>query len=427
MLTKFRELIFYGNDSDITNALYKDFLLNEENVFVFSDTEPTLNLEIPIRPLEELANTTALNEKSIYVLTSCTTALRDALLRCVPLDAKISATGLDSHSSRTPLVLISPPKAGSHLLITLVGSFGYQAGRILPFNPLGGHWYTLDYDSIHTSAQDYFFYRNNRGNNYGGRLEAFERCLGVAMYRHPRDIIKSRLNYNFDPQNAVMGRYMEGATRRAQCESLLDENSVFRDIGRELADFTNWAKFPNVIPIAYEEFCSQEPEDTSPLDIVWELQLHLQIGGRPNVYLEKSLGNSPTFSTGQVFAPDEDVDALSDVLTKKCRYYMDALGYESSSPYSDYFRKARQRVFSTQDNRPVDLPIRIENTNLFAIYYQDKAFYAACLSKEGTDFLQSLGVDMPYTLQSENLEDLLFKVRMIETGQKFPVPANFKP
>ena len=106
---------------------------------------------------------------------------------------------------------------------------------------------------------------------------------------------------------------------------------------------------------------------------------------------------------------------------------MDALGYESSSPYSDYFRKARQRVFSTQDNRPVDLPIRIENTNLFAIYYQDKAFYAACLSKEGTEFLQSLGVDMPYRLQSENLEDLLFKVRMIETGQKFPVPANFKP
>jgi len=424
-LTKFRELNFYTDESAISDALCKDFLLNEGNVCVFSDTKTALNFEIPISPLDKLDDNIALAGKSIYIITNNIAALREALLRCVPLNARISALALDSHSSRTPLVLISPPKAGSHLLITLVGSFGYQAGRILPFNPLGGHWYTLDYDSIHTSAQDYFFYRNNRGNNYGGRLDAFERCLGVAMYRHPRDILKSRLNYNFNPQNAVMGRYMEGATRYAQCKALLDENSVFRDIGGELADFVNWARFPNVIPISYEEFCTHEPEDTSPVDIVWELQLHLQIGGRPSVYLEKSLGNSPTFSTGQVFAPDEDVDAHSDKLSEKCRYYMEALGYEANSPYSDYFRKARQRVFDTQDNRPVDLPIRIENTNFFAIYYQDKAFYAECMSKEGAEFLQTLDVDMPYRLQSDNLEDLLFKVRMIETGQKFPVPANF--
>ena len=113
-MTRFRELNFYTDESAISNALYKDFLLNEENVFVFSDTEPALNLEIPISPLDELNDNVALAEKSIYILTSNTAALREALLRCVPLNARISALAMDSHSSRPPLVLISPPKAGSH-------------------------------------------------------------------------------------------------------------------------------------------------------------------------------------------------------------------------------------------------------------------------------------------------------------------------
>ena len=69
-MTRFRELKFYTDESAISDALYKDFLLNEGNVCVFSDTETALNLEFPISPLDELDDNIALAEKSIYILTN---------------------------------------------------------------------------------------------------------------------------------------------------------------------------------------------------------------------------------------------------------------------------------------------------------------------------------------------------------------------
>jgi hypothetical protein len=271
------------------------------------------------------------------------------------------------------IVVISPPKSGTHLLLKLVENFGYTRGGILPLQPKNKYFYTLDYDSPHTSCNNFFRNKNIQGDIYGGRLSAFNSCSVVAMFRHPRDVFKSALNYNFDPKNTVFGNYLNGSSRQEMAEALINPESLVGDLPYVLNDMANWIHFPNVLAFAFEEFVDENSKfDSQP---VWEMMLHLQVEGDPVEIMEKSFGKSDTFAQGSVFSDDVDIDRISKSIYQSCDYYMKSLGYIESSPMSIFFRKQRVKVKLPIDVRPVDRAIRIDNNNNFNLVYLNKKYH----------------------------------------------------
>lgn len=308
-----------------------------------------------------------LNVHGANDLASCLVRLGNS-----PLEV-IAVRGGD-HFASQPLVLLSLPKAGSHFLISLAEAFGYEAGGILPFDPAGGRWYSLDHESIHTSCRAYFLDKNTHGEFYGGRLTRFDSCRAIACFRHPRDIVRSRLDYNFDRANTVMGCYMSGRSRADKVNALLDPRALFGDFGAELSDFANWVDFPNVIPVGYEEL---RGSDLVPGWLsAWQLQLHLQVAGDPRVYWERAFGKSDTFRGGDVFSPDTDVDPLLGEIGRIAADYMKRLGYSVADPWPG--RLAELRAGPRLPVVPVfpGVPVRITDTPNFHVQYLQGEFRA---------------------------------------------------
>ncbi|WP_420547897.1 hypothetical protein [Curvivirga sp.] len=324
----------------------------------------------------------------------------------------------DEAHQKEPVFLISPPKAGSHLLISLMTAFGYLHGGALPTTPKYGKWYNLEHDSIHTLASEFFYNRNIQGYSYGGRLSAFNNCLGVVMYRHPRDILKSRLSYYFDPERSIMGRFMEQESRIKKLEALLDPNSIFGDMGQELADFVNWIHFPNIIPVSFEEFSPIKHSKHYHLDLIWELQLALCVPGKPSEYFRQAYGKSDTFNDGAIFPDDADIQQVLPELYEKCRYYMSNLGYNDSSPYSDVIPNSRLKRTSIHDYRPKDTSIQIEALFEHNILYRNKRYYALKYGHPNETFIDEHQKDPQKYFQSDRLEETKLFLQINEVTKR---------
>ena len=349
------------------------------------------------------------DHKRIFFFVEDAESLANCLIRLVDIPCEATAIKSDHHGGNRSLVLVSPPKAGSHFVISIVEAFGFGHGGQLPMNPKPGHWYSLDHPSIHTSCASYFMKKNNEGDFYGGRLRGFDNCSGIVCYRHPRDIVRSRLNYNFDPRNTIMGRYMHDATRRQKAESLLDPDSIFGDLGRELVDYANWLEFPNMIPVSFEELRGTGADDDGGWRAIWDLQLHLQIGGNPEQYWRQAFGNSDTFRSGAVLRSDPDVDPLADRITDLCSAYMARLGYSPADPSPTRPKEIRRTVRLPEDFRPKDIPITVLDTSLFNIYFLNGQFYA----------VSRYGETPRFELVSDEVDDLIAEVLSIENEIKF--------
>lgn len=405
-----RKLLFYGHKDEIVKKLESSYTNINIAVFYEGDVDDVQYDTFQIS--EWLSSDINLSKYDVLAFTTSNPGLlKDAFSKIFYFQGHVLALRTELHWYRNPLVVISPPKSGTHLLLKLVENFGYKEGGILPVNPECGKWYSLDAVSVHTSAQEYFRRKNIRGDLYGGRLNAFNTCRGLVMYRHPRDVFRSALNYNFDPNNTIFGCYMNGFGRKEKLKALLEPKSIVGDLGEILNDMANWAFFPNIATLGFEEFVESGRPSADP---VWQIQLLFHIEGDPEDILDRSHGKSDTFREGKVFAPDEDIDLEAGSIYDVTRYYMTQLGYTPDERSTDYFYKKRLQGISTKDYRPVDKPIKVMQTENYILWYLNKVFYARNRHYSETFCRVVSHVNSSFYMEDARLEVILLKVKLCE-------------
>lgn len=347
--------------------------------------------------------------KTVIVVATTAGHQALALASLADIPCATMAVRSDLHWTRVPLVIVSPPKAGSHLASSIAEAFGYVRSGPLPYDPKGGHWYTLDYESMHTSARDYFTKRNNRGDIFGGRLQPFSQCRVLVMTRHPRDILRSRLDFNFDPTNTVFGRYMEGASRAEKLAELTDPGGLFGDFADEINDYASWLRFPNAIPIGFEELQSNP-------GLVWQLQLLLQADGATEDHIDAAFGHSATYRNANVFGDHPDIDAAIAPIWPRLKRYTDGAGYRADSPLPTLLAERRTTVPSLSNHIPQDRLIDVETLGDLKIVWARDRFYAYPSAFTENDFVKLYSESPNRLLNGTDIEWLRGTARSLRTA-----------
>lgn len=215
---------------------------------------------------------------------------------------KVLAPVTDRHWSRQPLFLVSIPKAGTHLLYSLVEVMGYGPGIEFSDFPDPGKWYCLEYSNSHTSARD-FFIDSVRRAPFGNRHHPFMASPTAFIYRNPLDILVSEANYYHRDGKTAFAGYLSQLTLEQRIERLIDDRWLLGSIRDRVGQFIRWLEFPNVIPISFEELIgpagggSRKEQE----NLIWSLQLKLQVPGDPGDIADKVFNpDSPTFFQGQI-------------------------------------------------------------------------------------------------------------------------------
>lgn len=259
-------------------------------------------------------------------------SLGDALLRHVDArDAAIVAPIGVSHSSRLPLFLISVPKAGTHLLYELARALGYGDGVVCPDAPRGGTWYCIEYSNSHTTARD-FLVDTTRRSPFGNKHHPFFRSPALFIYRNPLDVLVSEANWFHEPRNSPLAGYLSGLDHRSRLLRLADDPWLLGTIRDRVGAFIPWLDFPNVIPLSFEELVGARGggSDEVQLDLIWSIQLKLQVGGRPEDIARRVFNpESPTFAEGRVGGwMRHRTPELEERLRRLSPDYLRAFGFE---------------------------------------------------------------------------------------------------
>lgn len=361
-----RELRFFSCDS------FKEEIAKDNNKLVFSDKlGSALPGSILINSFSEFKNNLSMIENNDYCVYL---DFEDKGLLCNCMTALFVFDGVvnvNETKVMLPVTLISPPKSGTHFLLTLFESFGYEKGGVLGANLDHGKWYNVHGDSIHSTCCDYFRVKNIRGDFHGGRLCSFNELWSIALFRDPLDVYKSALNYNFDSKNTYFGNFLFNESRRVKLDFLLDSNSVAGDLADVLNDMANWFHFPNVIPISYEELV-----DHRSVQAVWFIQLLLCIPGKPSSYIKQSYGKGDTFRTGAKGVLDEDVNNRKEDILQSVSYFNKTLGYHLVDSEDSFIKQKRESLaHKIVPSMPLDQSIEIKRSKDFmAVFHNKKIF-----------------------------------------------------
>ena len=206
------------------------------------------------------------------------------------------------HFTQLPLWLISIPKAGTHLMLTLVEAFGYKMNFHYRELPQAGGAYYLEYSNAHTMARD-FFVDSVRRAPFGNRHHPFPRFPALFIYRNPLDILVSEARYYHKDGRTIFAGYFRGMSLHERLERLIDDPWFLGTIRDRVGGFSPWLEMPNVIPISFEELIG--PQGGGELrvqeDLIWSLQLKLQVPGRTDALCGSVFNSSsPTFNKGHV-------------------------------------------------------------------------------------------------------------------------------
>ncbi|HXF65822.1 MAG TPA: hypothetical protein VNK67_03855 [Burkholderiales bacterium] len=266
-----------------------------------------------------------------------------------------------------PLFLISIPKAGTHLLYSLAGAFGYHAGIVCPEWPRPRHWYCLEYSNSHTRATD-FFIDSVRRSPFGNRHHPFATSPALFIYRNPLDILVSEANYYHRDGNAIFGGYLANRSFEERLLTLIDDPWLFGSFRDRLAGYVPWLEFPNVVPLSFEELVGPRGggDDALQRRLIWSLQLKLHVPGSPEAFAQKVFDpESATFETGQIGSHRKMFTqaALQRFLALP-QDFMRAFGYEvragECNRYSLRAEEFIRRPLLTADDRFHDTPILVE-------------------------------------------------------------------
>ena len=294
----------------------------------FCTTEEDARVPIP----ESVSLRGAKDEPDVTVLCCSDEAdLSCYLMECVDLDCRvILAPRTGRYFKCKPLFLISIPKAGTHLLYSLVEAFGYSEGLVCRDSPVPGKWYCLEFTNSHTSARD-FFVDTVRRNPFGNRLHPFPWCPAVFIYRNPLDIVVSEANYYHKEGSTAFHGYLATRSFQERLVRLIDDPWLLGSIRKRVGNFVAWLDFPNVAPVSFEELVGQNGggSERAQLRAIWSLQLKLHIPGSPQDFAGQVFDqSSPTFHKGLIGAYH---NCFTDEAYRRFEAlpqdFMEALGY----------------------------------------------------------------------------------------------------
>lgn len=296
---------------------------------------------------------------------------------------KVLAPVTDRHWSRQSLFLISIPKAGTHLLYSLASVMGYEPG--IEFGDFSdpGRWYCLEYSNSHTSASD-FFIDSVRRAPFGNRLHPFMSSPTMFIYRNPLDILVSEANYYQRDGKTAFAAYFSRLSFEERIEKLIDDRWLLGSIRDRVGQFIPWLEFPNVIPIAFEELIGPAGggNRTEQVDLIWSLQLKLQVPGDPSHIADKVFDpDSPTFFQGQIGAfKSRMIPASMEKFSALSQDFMEELGYSLHDLPEMRPRRAlefRMRPLVLSPSTHDDTPIAVEYNYLsFNLVRYRRCIYA---------------------------------------------------
>lgn len=258
------------------------------------------------------------------------------LLECVDLEqVLIVAPVTDWHISRKPLFIVSIPKAGTHLAYELARELGYTAGVELPDFPRPQTWYCVEYSNSHTVARD-FFVDSVRRSHFGGRHHPITRSPVLFVYRHPLDILVSEAHYYHREGKTVFAGYFAGEEFEQRVRRLVDDEWLLGSLRQRVGGFLPWLKFPNVIPVSFEELIGEAGGGSAKtqLRLIWSVQLKLQADGATERMAARLFNqNSATYREGRIGAYQSELPRkLVGELADKCADILSAFGYTARSP-----------------------------------------------------------------------------------------------
>ena len=201
----------------------------------------------------------------------------------------------------------------------------------------------------------------------GGQLLPIQACLIVATFRNPTTTISSAMDFEFDPKNSVLGhaQFEDLADRWA---SFLNSSSIHGSRIPFLNMFAEWLRFPNIFPIAFEEFA--DGDASMATQAVWDMQISLCIPGTPYDILETALGKSATYREGDIrerIVVPADIDKM---ITKKSHGFLSmVLGYRESN--TGWWHEMRMRTALPVDGRPTGIDLTLDVTPTHVFFYRD--------------------------------------------------------
>jgi len=265
------------------------------------------------------------------------------------------------HGLDRPLMLISIPKAGTHLLYRFAEELGFKPGVICPENPRSGHWYCVEYSNSHTVPHD-FFVDSVRRAAFGNRAHPFPFTPALFIVRHPWDILVSEARYYPKPGNAAFSGFYDGLDFDACIQRLLEDDSLLGRFEERILAFEPWLVFKNVVPLAFEDLVGDSGggEARRQERLIWSIQLKLGIPGAPQQIGGRLFDTaSPTFREGRIGGHRTSLPAaLKERLDSTGADVLRAFGYSpGDDAYTAHSDEWRLRPLRYQERRFEATPI----------------------------------------------------------------------
>ncbi len=309
--------------------------------------------------------------------------MRLTLVPSVPTICIVFPSLNEWRAAQVPVYLVSPPKAGTHLVLRMLSVMGYSHGGVCPLSPESTHFYSLFQPSFHAEPVTHLNRLNDSGELMGGRLLPLSSGLLVALFREPAAMIASALDYEFDAGHSVLG-HAEYLSAQDRVESFFDDDGMHGHRLTYLNRFAEWLTFPTVFPIAYEELSSTPQQ----LRATRDLQLALCAAGRDEDLLSAAWGGSETYRGGNALHRVEISQRTRDRIRKSASKYLRATGRLEHGTTDWSARRAAAR--RPADLRPVEQDLELERSERYVLFYRRARIVARLMLING---------DPPPTLQ----------------------------
>jgi len=264
-----------------------------------------------------------------------------ALHACFSSDIAVIAPVTADHYSNRTLFLLSIPKAGTHMVIRLLGLLGLT--RSPDRAPRPGSWCTPVGYEYHSPCKELM--ANDWFDPIGRQL--LLRSPAIFVYRNPLDIVVSELDWFVRPEHAYSGYLNCCEDESEQLDRLIADDTVMGNIRDRINRYAGWVHFSNVIAVSYEELVGSRGggSDAEQVDAIWALQLKLQIPGSPQEYGARLYDpTSATFSKGRI---GRHMECFKEhhfkLLDSLPQDFMQVLGYVRGSKMSSKMMDRRRR------------------------------------------------------------------------------------
>lgn len=334
-------------------------------------------------------------------------ALADILLGHADRDdILLIAPRTDRAGLQQAIFPISPPKAGTHLLLNLLNVLGYRPGYQAVDKPKPRHWYYLEYLNAHTQATD-FFVDSVRRAPHGNRLHPFGKVPSIFIYRNPLDVVVSESRYYHKEGKTIFSGYLSTLEEEDRLLRLIDDPWLLGSIRDRMAGYAAWLDFPSVVAVSYEELVGAAGggSDEEQADAIWSILLKLQVSGDVSDICGRIFDrNSPTFASGRIGAHEEAfTQACWDKFNALPQDVMQRFGYDSEGRLPSIRHQMRKRPLVLQKDHEHDTQVVIDADFMGFFIVRQSGSYKAVPVGQSFEKPRLL-------LEAETVEELKFRI-----------------